>query len=178
MGCDIHVYVEARGANGKWECQDKVWKEADGEFRLYAQFGDCARKANPQYNEPAYRYINRDYILFSVLADVRNGSEDKTPFIDEARGLPEDVTPEVKEQSESMGEDGHSHSWLLLSEVLAWEGWDRDYSIKDFDDKAIPVLKTKPLREWCWTFWQKVIPAMKQLRDDPANVRMVFFFDN
>lgn len=66
-----------------------------------------------------------------MLANVRNGvgfagcdtGDGFTP-ISEPRGLPEDVTAEVKEASDRWGVDGHSHSWVILAELLAydWQG--------------------------------------------------------
>lgn len=105
MGCDIHMKVERR-VNGKW---DRV----DG----------CTP------------YHERNYTVFSVLADVRNDGN-VTP-IAEARGLPADAvrsepSPDEDGYDASAYEYGdHSFSWLTLDEVLAYpwrsemrdEGW-------------------------------------------------------
>jgi len=99
MGCDIHAHVEVR-EDGQWH----HWEE------MFA----------------APFHVGRNYDLFAILANVRNGygfagvptSGGFTP-IDMPRGLPEDVTPEVKQESDDWGVDGHSHSWLTLAELLA-----------------------------------------------------------
>jgi hypothetical protein len=63
--------------------------------------------------------------MFSILANVRNYGE--TEYIDEPRGLPEDVTEMVKEDAENWGIDGHSHSYLTLKELI------------DFQNKQTPL---------------------------------------
>lgn len=71
-------------------------------------------------------YVDRDYDVFAVLANVRNGygfagvetGEGYVP-LDMPRGLPKDVTPEVREESDSWGADGHSHSHFTLAEIDA-----------------------------------------------------------
>lgn len=94
MGCDIHLYVEAR--------ENGVWVEKKGDF-----------------------YDGRNYNLFSVLAGVRNRHE--IIPICEPRGLPEDV-------SESVREDecyDHSHSWLTLAELMAFD-WTQTATLSGF----------------------------------------------
>jgi len=65
----------------------------------------------------------RRYNLFAILANVRNGrgfagiptGRGFKP-ISMPRGLPVDVSPEIKKQS-----DGHSHSWLAVQELLDYD---------------------------------------------------------
>ena len=179
MGCDILFYVEARGANGKWESRDKIWKDSVGEFTLLAQFGDKAFRMHG--DEPAHKYIDRDYFLFSILADMRN-TDPKIPCIAEPRGIPDDLSNEVQAVFDTWGADGHSHSWLLLSEVLDWKQWDHVIEYKDTSwDKSGKVIRkqvTATLRKRCKSFWDNVLKPMSKLCQDPNNVRMVFFFDN
>lgn len=80
---------------------------------------------------------DRNYSLFAALADVRNGRGFAgvpifvpiTP-ISEPRGWPEDF--DLKRASSLLfdGEDDHwlgdhSFSWLSVSEVVNWDGWDQ-----------------------------------------------------
>lgn len=181
MGCDIHFFVETRGANGKWESRDKIWKDSTGEFTLLEQFGD--RTFNMHKDEPPHKYIDRDYFLFAILADVRNDypDEKKTPFIEEARGIPDDVSAEVKAVFDMWGEDGHSHSWFLLPEVTGWKHWDDKITYTQTDFKSKQLIKkqvTTTLRKRCKSFWDNVLKPMSKLCQDPNNVRMVFCFDN
>jgi hypothetical protein len=104
MGCDIHIYAE-KLINGRWQ-------KITGFKNRYDENSD----------EP---YFGRNYELFAILAGVRNGSGfagcdtgDPVIPISEPRGLPEDVSSDIKAESDELGVDGHSHSWLLISEIL------------------------------------------------------------
>ena len=146
MGCDIHFYVEKR-INEKWETADKWYPdEDDGSMSTSKWDKNFTRKAGPLYD-------GRSYDLFSILADVRNGSGfagvdtgDGFIPIDSPRGLPEDPSTEVLEASDDYGSDGHSHSWLTVTELMDYDwtkttkkrGW---VSPKEF---ARFYLKGKP----------------------------------
>jgi hypothetical protein len=118
MGCDIHLYVE-RLVNGKWESADQ-W-----EPNKYA-----GEDGEPDKNIPYGKrfYSDRNYNLFAILADVRNGSgfagcDTGNGFvpIDDPRDIPEDASEEVKAEAERWGSDGHSHSWFTVAELLAYD---------------------------------------------------------
>jgi len=121
MGCDIHPYIEVK-KNGQWEYFD--WQK---EFQR-GTYDD----GEPEYNWDkmidSKLYIHRNYNLFAVLANVRNGRgfagcPTGVSFkpISMPRGLPDDVTEYVKLDSDKWDGDGHGHSWLLLSEVLNYD---------------------------------------------------------
>lgn len=93
MGCDIHGYCEIY-ENGKWEM-------AGGFNNKYSS------------DEP---YEGRNYNLFSLLANVRN-SGNITP-ISLPRGVPKDASESYQRIVEECGSDGHSHSFLMLDELL------------------------------------------------------------
>jgi hypothetical protein len=112
MGCDIHLYVEAK-KNGKWEAIDKWQTDSDGYF--------CV-----PYEERFY--TGRNYNLFSILADVRNGygfagsdTGDGFKPISSPKGNPSDISEQVKAESDKWGSDGHSHSFLTLKELLDYD---------------------------------------------------------
>lgn len=96
MGCDIHVCVEKRSSSTElWESYDST----DVEYVDAIEIG-------------------RDYVLFSLLAGVRN----HFGFVPVAppRGLPPDVSAEVANAAnDEWGSDGHSHSWVTLAELEA-----------------------------------------------------------
>lgn len=81
MGCDIHVMVEARrypfGAGEKWFNVDN-WRHNP----YSGDEGESAMTVKPIYNQ-------RDYELFSFLADVRNYGGNPSFGFD--RGFPEDA---------------------------------------------------------------------------------------
>jgi hypothetical protein len=121
MGCDIHMSYEIK-KDGAWETLD--WKapyikgtNTDGSLNL---------DYDKLFDDPLY--VHRNYDLFAILADVRNGrgfagiqtGEGFNP-ISEPRGLPEDLSQSIREDSDSWNADGHSHSWLLLSEVVNYD---------------------------------------------------------
>jgi hypothetical protein len=74
---------------------------------------------------------SRNYVVFAVLADVRNGygfagvpTHQPLKPIAEPRGLPEDRTAGYGDDAD--GEFGdHSFSWLTLAEIADWPGWDQ-----------------------------------------------------
>jgi len=99
MGCDIHLFVEVNN-NGKWESVDE-WTENDGYIHV-------------SYENRLY--TDRNYSMFALLANVRNYQGIKP--ICQPKGLPSDVSDEVKAYSESWGEDGHSHTYFTLKELL------------------------------------------------------------
>ena len=112
MGCDIHFAVEINDGE-KWH-----WlKPAKPEKREYL--------TDYYWNvdEPAYMYHGRNYWLFSILAGVRGS----LPAIDQPRGRPKDISPELNEAAEEgfvLGE--HSESHLTLTELDAYD-WCQTY---------------------------------------------------
>lgn len=85
--------------------------------------------------EPGYTW--RDYGMFGILAGVR--MRGFNPMA-KHRGLPKNVSKEVKELADEYGGDGHTHSYLTLKEIL-----DYDY------DQTIPlhgVLSAKKYDQW------------------------------
>lgn len=116
MGCDIHLMVEAK-RDGRWvRIGRKALKLSDGD------------QYDREYDNV---YSGRNYSLFSMLADVRNGygfagvdtGDGYTP-ISPPRGVPDDASPEYKTSVEDYGADGHSHSWHTLAQLKSydWKG--------------------------------------------------------
>lgn len=116
MGCDIHLYAEKRDADGNW----KLIGEATRDEPL-----DPGEKG---WISGGNFYDGRNYNLFAILADVRNGrgfagcktGEGFVP-ISAPRGIPEDASPEVKEIVEQWDGDGHSHSYHTLRHLLDFD---------------------------------------------------------
>jgi hypothetical protein len=150
MGTDIHPYVEVR-RNGKWHLvtDDLFYAGSD-------------RWTNQPFKE-------RDYTMFGLFAGVRSGEVDP---ISEPRGLPEDVSAEVRDQpgAEPHPADWgwHTHSWLTLAEVQS----------VDYDQ---PVMGWagghEPLREYLGDWYRRDLDALANL-GDPSDVRIVFWFDS
>lgn len=164
MGCDIHLFVEKKievkdgfERKGYWLSIDK-WTKNEYFFHYP--------------NEPEWHvsvedemYSTRNYVLFAILASVRNYFDIQPISI--PRGLPRDVTPEIKKLSDYEGADGHSHSWLLLDEILNFD-WD-----KTFTDDG----QTYSYCDFCRDFIEVFIPRLLKI-DEPEKIRIVFWFDN
>lgn len=121
MGCDIHLFVEKQNQAGAWEAADK-WT-ANPYFK-----GDPESESPLTVEHRQRFYTGRNYNLFAILANVRNGrgfagvdTGDGFNPIAPPRGLPSDVTEAVKRESDSWGCDGHSHSYFTLAELLAYD---------------------------------------------------------
>lgn len=121
MGADIHLFVEAKGGkHGHWHKLDRTVSIPDWRHTTQYHLGWGG---------------SRNYNAFAMLANVRNGygfagvdTGDGFEPIDAPRGLPEDVSEEIEEESDRWGVDGHSHSYFTLRELLDLEEsgyWDK-----------------------------------------------------
>ena len=147
MGTDIHLFTEKKGADGKW--------------KLFAVETECSWCENGKYGEDSGRagetcywckgtarqkgYDGRNYDLFAVLGNVQNGygfagvkTGSGLNYISDSRGLPDDMSAELKslaEHEEDDNDDGstydrfkgeygsgwlgyHSFSYVTLKELL------------------------------------------------------------
>lgn len=147
MGCDIHSYCEVRRPDGTWEKVGKVFEyvwyrpdmptdvwscydENDERIEVGHESGGHGKNCwnrNPMWTDNPWS--RRNYDLFAILADVRNGygfagieTGGRFEPISAVRGLPVDVSDEVRAESDSWGEDGHSHSWFTVKELMNF-GW-------------------------------------------------------
>lgn len=116
MGTDIHFYVERR-ENGRWVSADK--------WTLETQY---LEEGQEPYLTVGYRdhfYSNRNYDVFAILADVRNGrgfagvdTGDGFEIIAEPRGLPHDMSPELTREAQGCD---HTPSWVTVAELMAFD---------------------------------------------------------
>ena len=122
MGCDIHMYAEVKAAN-EWRAVGRVFKDdyhqAEIPATIYWYDDEGEYEHNKAYT--VHPYDNRNYELFSILADVRNSERIKP--IACPRGMPHDVSSFVRNEIAKYGSSGHSHSWLSLQELEAYP-WD------------------------------------------------------
>jgi hypothetical protein len=182
MGCDIHAFIERQMPDGSWTTQFKIdgitfddyieRKIADGtaqtvtgtsdddearaRFRAMleamdpdeavAKLGDQI-KPNFVMPEP---FEWRHYAFFYAIAGVRGRGG---PQFWEPRGVPPDVSVETADYIESWNADGHTHSWQMLSELLAEPG------MKEF--------------EAYYAAFEEIASKV-----DPTCTRLVYFFDN
>lgn len=119
MGCDIHLRVQ--------KFVDDKWTFAEERI---------ADKYEPTKTTHERWYDGRNYRLFGMLANVRNGigfagvdTGDAFRFISEPRGLPDGMAEYIGEIRDKDGsvEDydfwfgDHSHSWLTLPELIDFD---------------------------------------------------------
>lgn len=123
MGCDIHIHVEYKrnkftgyDANDKPQ-YEKVWTCGDY-FKVNPYYTEGEDDGEQPLSLVGF-CDNRNYSRFAILADVRNYGG--TEYIAEPRGLPDDVTAEVKKDSDDWDCDGHSHSYFTLKELLDFQ---------------------------------------------------------
>lgn len=168
MGTDIHLYVERRTKDGAWECLPpperdfKRWPKKKGESE-YSGWGPancmhtskcygvyekgeeagCERNTCPAClgtGRDLRWYHNRNYDVFAILADVRNGrgfadeTGDGFRVIRKPRGVPKNVSAVVRDYH--LWE--HTPSWLLLSEILAF-----DWTQETGHAGVIPLLSSQ-----------------------------------
>ena len=165
MGCDIHMIAEIKdksvGANNQeWRpLLDPIFKD-----RYFDKKEPICRWNIPYTFQP---YADRNYEVFSVLANVRNGWGIKP--IDEARGYPEDMHAVSKWLLDGYDYVDHSPSWLSLDEVLAydWNGTESNY----FEDG-------KTLKDSARRFLENMELLKKYAEDEDCEVRLVFGFDS
>ena len=144
MGCDIHLFREKK-VNDSWECLEpfETTKDQHEGGKVYIEID------NP--------HLGRNYALFGFLANVRR----EIPEGFNPRGLPADVSALVNGDSESWDSDGHSHSWLSLSEI---KNKLTEFLIAptEFSPYYVPDL-------------QHIVSLFP---DETAEYRIVFWFDN
>lgn len=135
MGCDIHMWAEILRGYSQPEFEPE-WRAVGRIFK--SPWHDNKRVPvidadNYAHNEILieHPYDERNYDLFAILANVRNGSGfagvdtgDGFRPISEPRGIPNDASDYYIQQTKKWWGDGHSHSWLFLHELedYDWRG--------------------------------------------------------
>lgn len=144
MGTDIHFFAEKRVAD-KW-----TYMPAPADGHSYEEEKRCEEAGVPYECPHPYRYLfrgepavngyevdvdgnpeymrdwfdGRNYRLFGMLADVRNGrgfagckTGEAVEVIAEPRGWPEDLSPELEAERDHIE---HTPSWLTVAEMQAY----------------------------------------------------------
>lgn len=165
MGCDIHLYAEAKKRKtfvdwlmfwkrAKWVSIDK-WKINED----YINYPNESHLKYEVHRDDRFYSDGRNYNLFCALCGVRSYQFEGVPkIISEPKGVPKDASKEYLQQVKRWDGDGHSHSWNTLKELL-------DFDWSDYGNTT-------------QRFLDEVIPKMKQAHFNPEKVRIVYFFDN
>lgn len=152
MGCDIHIFAEVKKDN-KWEKVGKIFNCP------YFNENEEENGWNYKFTDSPYR--GRNYNLFAILADVRNGRGfagvkigDGFNPISDPKGLPEDVSEEIKANSDEWGGDGHSHSYFSLLELKTynWNQYTIHQGCVDIEEYKIFKERGHP-DSWSGDFW-------------------------
>jgi len=164
MGCDIHLFAEAKK---KKTIKEKLmfwrkpsWQNVDkwSKNKWFDKYPEEEQEFIISTEDQFYSG-GRNYNLFCALCNVRKGCFDGyTPCVSLPKGLPLDISDIVKSESDRMGTDGHSHSWNTLKELKDFDWSDYGDTVKDF--------------------LNEIIPKMEALNVGDENVRIVYFFDN
>lgn len=166
MGADIHMYAERQLSNGDWAmCED--FKSKD--YAVYNHKGVLG-----DYTRLFPRVNDRDYRFFAALAGVRGVGPDP-------KGLPDDVSPYVKEASDGWDGDGHSHSWYLASEFVPifMEHRLNEAEIVETMEKRMNASSPEAVAHILEKYLGLEVPEMYG-EDGPQidKLRFVFWFDN
>lgn len=207
MGCDIHMWCEVKktypnsDVKPEWRTVGKIFKSTYHKKKwtpVVSSYMDGKKREiywdNEIYTEQPYK--GRNYNLFSILADVRNGygfagADTGDGFVPIAtpRGVPKDASDFYKHEVKDYGVDGHSHSWVSLEELESynWEqvtvkrGFVDSRNYKIFQKKGRPngwcngtnnptyrqVEWKQTYRESVGSFLTETLPALQKLRKNP-----------
>jgi len=110
MGCDIHLFTERK----RHIRDEEKWINMD--YWQYNPYYDSEDPDGESEMEVKSFYRGRDYDMFSVLANVRNYSDNN--FIIEDRGLPDDICQITKKEADRWKGDAHSHGYYTLKELI------------------------------------------------------------
>ncbi len=187
----------------------------NGVWRLISEetAGHHPDDPDAQRYEPLEIYVGRDYNLFGILAGMGSASARtvdgrKFDAIAPLRGLPEDLSPEIRDWFEEWEEAPLGSSYLLLSEVLDfnWHGevmhfeamvdarvahlfaenepFPADKWPKDVLMSYSVIKRDGVVVRWTDTYAASVGEGVLELFEgltrygEPSHVRLVFWFDN
>lgn len=142
MGCDIHLVVE-RKLDDRWVTVHTM----SGHNRAPRQL----RNGEHGWSTPVAR--SRNYRRFAALAGIRGDGP-------EPRGLPDDLSETGQYLVEFWGADGHSHSWLAVT------------------DAAAVFLETEDETLDEWAIKNPTVYYFDVEPGDADDHRIVFWFDN
>lgn len=170
MGCDIHWYVEVKKDAG-WELAATPPEEIEGEdYKVWKEKYD-KYLANP------FIYWGRNYDLFAILADVRNGRgfagiPTGTGFnpISEPRGVPEDASEAYLAMVDRYGGDGHSHSWMTVEDFDNYD-WGQGTKHVGLVTLGTPIENGVP-EFWCGALYGDHYGEVSREEFDKLNARI------
>lgn len=168
MGCDIHLmaerkvyhYTDDKKEKGTWMNIDK-WIFNEDAIRW--QEPDSQKRALMVVDRDSRFYTGgRNYNLFCALAGVRKSQfYNNPPIISNPKGLPKDASKVVRAESRRWAGDGHSHSWVTLAEIKAFDWSEYGATCDSFRINTVKKLEDA-----------------KDSYNTDDEVRVIFWFDN
>ena len=171
MGCDIHMYPQRLNKEGDWEVPDgllteftptEIEEEGDGHWRVEDNSYTFFKEKD--------NYIGRSYYLFSIMTygEVRGDPSHSIPAL-APKDIPDDLGNLLQKYWEDWEDDAHTPSYFTLEELrqLRMELLITDTPNSQDISTAISLV-------------EKVITHSFDIpeNEDPANYRVVFWFDN
>jgi hypothetical protein len=144
MGCDIHIRIERRQSEengGAWEnvaYSVRPWHDEDRQEEwLTHQWTEHRKRLDAGAVEMPRCFDNRNYNLFGILGNVRNGhgfagivTGDPWPPLTDQRGITADSLAKEDDDGDEDDENDltvwigdHSFTYISLEELLSYE-WD------------------------------------------------------
>ncbi len=134
MGCDIHIFTEIK-KNGKWIEADPWITNPD--------YVTAPEEEKKYYNpvcvpfKQEICFTDRNYALFGILAGVR---WENLPRIADPKGLPKDISTNIANEAHIVwNSDGHSFSWLTLTELKEFD-WDYEIDMVTYIDPLSHIM--------------------------------------
>ena len=163
MGCDIHMVLERKyRKDGPWvgvHCFSYTPTIQGIKGSLY------------------YSYVvrNRQYDLFTELAGVRGDS----PTAMEPRGLPADMSELARAETDSCGDDGHTHTHMSVEEyATAFLRVNPEFVLNE----AVPIPASgTPLRatvDALFGYWSGDAASIGDESNESTEHRVIIWFDN
>ncbi|MFD9738078.1 hypothetical protein [Umezawaea sp. NPDC059074] len=151
MGTDIHGFAEQRADDGTWHAVD------------YPGPWECP-------------FDEHHYGIFGFLAGVRNIWN--VPVLHPPRGFPDDASAVARADYDDGGYGEHNHSWLLVSELTAFD-YDSVHLRTGQHGRHVPPPEPVPTPVRT-TLGERffVHLALLQALDEQRTTRIVFYFDS
>ena len=135
-------------------------------------------KVNGKWRHYSKPQIERNYSLFSKMANVRSCDDEIVP-ISNPRGLPVDISFTTKFCATDWGRDGHSHSYLTAQEIVELDKWLKERCLIQGMKKNEAIFVFD--RKVGFFFGNTFSGFTEHPQERPKcveDVRFVFWFDN
>ena len=166
MGCDIHMVLE-RKIKDEWV---GVHNYHGFEAVALRGVGNLTKEKSSLQGWISFRITDRDYQLFGELAGVRtDGTLGNQP-----QGLPEDASQLTRVSADEWGMDGHSHSYLSLTEFVSAYAAATDQAPQLVEHRLHPTEQTQTwFNDIC-----TLITGFDIYDNRYDDFRICFWFDN